>query len=241
MGRGKALTAPRWGLPYILFYGETLLNRLLTAAAALAVIAGSGAAPAFAQTAEAAAGSPAATGAATQAPAAGPAAGQVKPAGDLLETARASGQFNTFVKAVNDTNLTQVLKTAPNLTVFAPTDAAFAALPPGELQRLQNDKAALQKLITHHIINTRVDSSKIKGAKGPVPSVAGDQVVLDGSGDALKADNATIVQADVSASNGILHVVDQVLTPGAASASASAAGASASAPAPAAEAPASAK
>ena len=215
------------------------MNRLLTAAAAMAVIAGMGAAPAaLAQTAAGSTAAPAQTSAvpAPAAPAAS-SSGQVKPAGDILETARASGQFNTFVKAVNDTNLTQVLKTAPNLTVFAPTDAAFAAMPAAEAQRLQSDRAALQKLITHHIINTRVDSSKIKGAKGPVPSVAGDQVLLDGSGDALKVDNATIVQPDVIASNGILHVVDQVLTPGAASASASdtGTGASATAAAPAAQ------
>ncbi|WP_374473091.1 fasciclin domain-containing protein [Phenylobacterium sp.] len=150
------------------------------------------------------------------APPAGAVAGaRVAPAGDIVETARASGQFNTFLKAADATNLTAVLKRNPGLTVFAPTDAAFAALPAGELDRLMADKPALQKLLTHHIINATVDSSKIAGARGPVPTVAQDQVLLDGSQEGvLKADGATIVQADVRATNGILHVVDRVLVPG---------------------------
>jgi len=170
--------------------------------------------------------------------AAQPAAGQaraaiqtarVAPAGDLIETARASGQFTTFIKAADATNLTAVLKNNPNLTVFAPTDAAFAALPAGELDRLMADKPALQKLLTHHVINARVDSSKIKGAKGPVTTVANDPVELDGSGDVLRAGAANIVQADVMASNGVLHVIDRVLTPGSVGAVASAGAAPAAA------------
>ncbi|MCR5879981.1 fasciclin domain-containing protein [Phenylobacterium sp. J367] len=140
---------------------------------------------------------------------------QVAPSGDIIETARASGQFTTFLKAADATNLTALMKNNKNLTVFAPTDAAFQSLPAGELARLMGDKAALQKLITHHIINAPVDSAKISGAKGPVPSVAQDSVLLDGSEPGvLKADGATIVQADVRASNGILHVVDKVLIAG---------------------------
>jgi uncharacterized surface protein with fasciclin (FAS1) repeats len=155
--------------------------------------------------------------------AAASAAGQVSPAGDIIETARASGQFTTFIKAADATNLTALMKTNKNLTVFAPTDAAFRALPPGQLDKLMADKPALQKLITHHIINAPVDSAKISGAKGPVPSVAQDNVLLDGSEPGvLKADGATIVQADVRASNGILHVVDKVLMPGSGDATAAA-------------------
>jgi uncharacterized surface protein with fasciclin (FAS1) repeats len=157
---------------------------------------------------------------------------RVVAAGDLIETARKSGQFTTFIKAADATNLTGVLKTSPNLTVFAPTDAAFAALPAGELDRLMADKAALQKLMTHHVINARVDSSKIKGAKGPVNTVANEPVELDGSGEVLRADNAAIVQADILATNGVLHVVDKVLM-GAATGAAAPASATAPAPAPA--------
>lgn len=198
-------------------------SRLLTvstAAVALSAGAALAQAPASAQSS--------ATPAPAAAPATAPAAPQVVPNGDLMDTMRSSGQFKTFVKAVDATNLTSVLKTNKNLTVFAPTDAAFAALPAGELDRLMADKAALQKLVIHHVINARVDSTKIKGAKGPVTTVANDAVELDGSGDTLKADNATIVQPDVMAANGVLHVVDRVLKPGAATADAASAGAAAS-------------
>lgn len=188
---------------------------LLTAAATLVFLSGA----AWAQ--------PATTSAAatdTPATASPPAnGGQVSAAGDIVETAKAAGQFSAFLKAVEATNLTQVLKTNKGLTVFAPTDAAFAALPVGELDRLMQpaNRAQLQKILTYHVINAQVDSSKIEGAKGPVPTVAGANVVLDGSGETLKVNDATIVQADVRPTNGTLHVIDKVLMPpGAATAAA---------------------
>jgi len=163
-----------------------------------------------------AAGAAANVQATTAAPAAGASAAAVAPNGDLIDTLKASGQFKTFVAGVDATNLTQLLKTNKNLTVFAPTDAAFAALPAGEVAKLQSDKAAMQKFILHHVINAPVDSAKIKGARGPVPSGAGDSVLLDGSdeGGVLKADGARIVQADVRTASGLLHVVDRPLVAG---------------------------
>jgi uncharacterized surface protein with fasciclin (FAS1) repeats len=165
---------------------------------------------------------------ATPAPAAAPAAAaQVAPSftdrpvranGDLVATLRADGRFTTLIKGLETTNLVDLLKKQPGLTLFAPTDAAFETLPAAERQTLMTDKAALQKLLVRHLINARVDSAKIKGARGPVPSVAGDNLMLDGSGEALQVDNAAILQTDVMASNGVLHVVDHVLQPGAAAA-----------------------
>lgn len=171
-------------------------KHLLTAAAAIALMTGS----AYAQTSA----SPAP---AAQAP--------VAAAGDLIETAKASGQFNTFLKAVSSVNLTSVLKTNQNLTVFAPTDAAFAALPAGQLDKLMlpENGPLLQKVLTYHVINAKVDSTKIKGAKGEVKSVEGSPLLLDGSGATPMVDGATITQADVIATNGVLHVVDKVLIP----------------------------
>jgi uncharacterized surface protein with fasciclin (FAS1) repeats len=146
------------------------------------------------------------------APAAAPA---VVAKGDLVDTVKASGQFTTFVKALDATNLTSVLKTNKNLTVFAPTDVAFAALPAGELDRLMKPEnaAELQSLIVYHVVNAPVDSAKMAGAKGPVKTVAGTELLLDGSSQPLKANSAVVVQADVRASNGILHVIDHVLSP----------------------------
>lgn len=136
--------------------------------------------------------------------------------GDLVDTLKLNGGFTTFVNGLDATNLAGLLKTNKNLTVFAPTDAAFAALPAAELEKLKTDKAAMQKFLLHHVINAPVDSSKIKGAKGPLPSGAGDTILLDGSdeGGALKADGATIIQADLRTGSGLLHVVDKPLVSG---------------------------
>jgi uncharacterized surface protein with fasciclin (FAS1) repeats len=177
-------------------------KRLLTAAAAIALMAGA----AHAQTADNAA--PAA-----QAPAA--ASSPVVAKGDLIQTAQASGQFSTFLKAVSSVNLTSVLKTNQNLTLFAPTDAAFAALPADQRDKLMapENGPLLQKVLTYHLINAKVDSSKITGAKGEVASVEGSPLMLDGSGATPMVDGANIVQADVMASNGVLHVIDKVLLP----------------------------
>ena len=177
-------------------------TRFLLAAAAIAAL---GAAP-FAASA--------------QTPAPAPAAGAAKPVapqGDILDTLKLSGQFTILVGGVDATNLSSLLKTQPQITVFAPTDAAFAALPAGELDKLKADKPAMQKFILHHLVNAPVDSTKIKGAKGEIPSTAGDKILLDGSDEAgaLKVDGATIVQADLKTSSGLLHIVDKPLIAGA--------------------------
>jgi uncharacterized surface protein with fasciclin (FAS1) repeats len=217
-----------------------IANRLLTAAACAALAAGAsglawGQTPQSAQTqaeAQAATGKPTTdapantqrqgaaaavaqgTGAAPPtAPAAPPAASvHIAPAGDIIQTLQAGGQFTTLIKALNATNLTPVLKNNKNLTVFAPTDAAFAAYMPTD--KLLADLPGLQKLLTHHVINAEVDTAKFKNAHGPVQSVAGDKIVLDGTGEPFKADQANILQADVRASNGLIDVVDQVLKAG---------------------------
>lgn len=176
-----------------------ITQRLLTAAAAVALMTGF----AYAQDATA----PAAPAPAASSP--------VVAKGDLIQTAEASGQFTTFLKAVGAVNLTSVLKTNQNLTLFAPTDAAFAALPAGELDKLMlpENGPMLQKVLTYHLINAKVDSTKIKGAKGEVKSVEGSPLLLDGSGATPMVDTATITQTDVMATNGVLHVVDKVLIP----------------------------
>ena len=174
------------------------IHRLLIAAAAVSLIAGA----AFAQTpaAPAAAAAPAPM-----------ASAKLVPNGDLITTLRLNSQFTTFVKALDATNLSALLKASPGLTVFAPTDAAFT---PAKLDSMAADKAGLQKMLLHYIINARVDGAKFKGTHGPWPSGAGDQIVLDAVGDMPMADNAHIIQTDVMASNGIIHVVDALMVAG---------------------------
>lgn len=148
-----------------------------------------------------------------------PSAAAAKPVvvqGDLVDTLKLSGQFTTLVAGIDSTNLAGLLRTNKSLTVFAPTDAAFATMPAGELARLQADKAALQKFVLHHVINAPFESTRIKGVKGQVPSGAGDTILIDGSdeGGVLKVDGARIIQADVRTASGLLHVVDKVLVHG---------------------------
>jgi uncharacterized surface protein with fasciclin (FAS1) repeats len=192
-------------------------HRLLTAAAAVSLIAGSlSAGAAMAQTpapAPAAALVPAPT---TAAPV--PLAKPLVASGDSMATLRLNGQFTSLVKALDGANLSALFQdSSRHLTLFAPTDAAFAALPAGQLDKMIADptKADLRKLLLHHVINAAVPSSKIKGTRGPWPTGAGDHVVLDGSQDGvLKADNAFIVQPDVTTSNGTIQVVDEVMIAG---------------------------
>jgi len=195
------------------------LSRFVSAAAAAALSSGA----AYAQTpapatAEVPAAVPAPAVAAAPAPAPAPAAPAYVPVaanGDIVATLAASGEFKTFLKALDATNLTSVVKTNPNLTVFAPTDAAFAALPAGEVDRLMKPENApeLQSMLIYHIVNAPVTETKIRGAKGPVKTVAGTDLLIDGSTTPFKANSAQILQANVQASNGLVYVVDHVLSP----------------------------
>jgi len=140
---------------------------------------------------------------------AAPSAGAVNitPSGDIIQTLTASGQFTMLLKALDSVNLTSVLKTPGPLTLFAPTDAAFASANVD-----MSNKTALQQLLVYHIINAKVDDSKINGTKGPIPSAAGKPIYIDGSMTPKKANDADIL-ADVQVSNGVIHVVSKVLSP----------------------------
>jgi uncharacterized surface protein with fasciclin (FAS1) repeats len=149
---------------------------------------------------------------------------QLAPHGDIAETLKASDQFTILGKALDATNLTGVLKRPGPLTLFAPTDAAFKALPPAELDDLLKPENAgrLQALLAYHVINAAVPPSAIQGAKGPVRTVAGRDVQIDGSGAPIKINGAN-VEGQASVSNGSIYVIDQVLTPPVAAAAAAAA------------------
>jgi uncharacterized surface protein with fasciclin (FAS1) repeats len=187
-----------------------ILHRLLLTAAATLALAG----PVLAQT-PAAPAAPAAD-AAAPAPAA-PAAMSlsITPAGDIADTLKASGQFTILVKALDASNLTGVLKTAGPLTILAPTDAAFNALPAGQLASLMKieNAAQLQSLLTYHLINAGVPISKIQGSKGPIRTVANSDVQIDGTVSPIQVNGANVV-GHAAVSNGDIYAIDQVLTPG---------------------------
>jgi uncharacterized surface protein with fasciclin (FAS1) repeats len=183
------------------------LPALIAAAIAVAPLA------AFAQTAAA----PATPVAPTTPPAAAlPASPQLTPKSDVVSTLKASPDFAILAKALDDTQLSGVLTGTPGLTLFAPTDAAFKALPPSQLQALLDPKnvATLQQVLTYHLVHLSLDTGKFKGAKGPVQTVEKGNLELDGSGATPKVNDADIIQSDVRAPNGnLIQVVDKVLIP----------------------------
>lgn len=136
---------------------------------------------------------------------------------DLVAVLQSSGQFTTLLKAITATNLTSVLQRPGALTIFAPTDAAFAALPPGALASLMTpaNLSKLQQLVLLHAVNTPITSKDLLNHTATnVATVATDKKVhLDGSSGAIKVDDAKVLQSDVKASNGTIFVIDKVLSP----------------------------
>ena len=130
---------------------------------------------------------------------------------DIVDTAVAAGSFKTLAAALQAAGLVDTLKGPGPFTVFAPTDEAFAKLPAGAVDALLKDKAKLTQVLTYHVVPGRVMASdvvKLKSAK----TVQGGSVDIR-SGKAVMIDGATVVQADVAASNGVIHVIDTVLMP----------------------------
>jgi uncharacterized surface protein with fasciclin (FAS1) repeats len=182
-------------------------SRLFITAAAVSLIAGP--LGALAQTQTPPSTPPAAPASAI------PSSPHVVPNGNMISTLQGSGHFAILLKALDTANLTATLAKTPDLTLFAPTDDAFRALPAGQLNGLmmQSNAPILQKVLIYHLVHLNLDSSKIKGAKGPVQSVETGNLVVDGSGPVLKVNDANIIQSDIHATNGFIQVVDKVLIP----------------------------
>ena len=129
----------------------------------------------------------------------------------ISETAAAAPQLSTLSKLISDAGLTETLKEAGPYTVFAPTDEAFKAVPAKTLDALSKDKALLISVLTYHVVPGKVSSADVKN--GPVTTVQGAPVSLYRSGSFVTVENAVVTTADIDASNGVVHIVDQVLIP----------------------------
>jgi uncharacterized surface protein with fasciclin (FAS1) repeats len=131
---------------------------------------------------------------------------------DIVETAIAAGSFTTLAKALTAAGLVETLKGAGPFTVFAPTDEAFAKLPPGALDKLLADRAQLRRVLLYHVVPGRVPAAevvKLTSAK----TAAGPSARVMVHGGTAMIDDANVVQTDVAASNGIIHVIDAVILP----------------------------
>jgi len=136
------------------------------------------------------------------------------PKQDIVDTAIAAGSFKTLVAAIQAAGLVDTLKGKGPFTVFAPTDAAFAKLPAGTVQDLlkPENKAKLVAILTYHVVAGDVTSKevvKLTEAK----TVEGQTVKISVHDGKVMINNATVVKADIAASNGVIHVIDTVLIP----------------------------
>lgn len=143
--------------------------------------------------------------------------GYTKAKADIVDTAAAAGSFSTLLAAAEAAGLVDALKAEGPLTVFAPTDEAFAALPAGTVETLlqPENKDALAGVLKLHVVAGKVKSKDLAGQQITATTLNGDLAVDGTDGVVLTApgSTATVVTADVSASNGVIHVIDTVLLP----------------------------
>ena len=139
-------------------------------------------------------------------------AGAMTEAGDIVAVASATEGFGTLVAALTAGGLVETLQGAGPFTVFAPSDAAFAELPAGLLDKLllPANKDVLVAILTYHVVAGKVMAADV--VAGDVATVEGSNVTLD-TMSGVKVNGATVTTADVAASNGVIHVIDAVLVP----------------------------
>ncbi len=130
----------------------------------------------------------------------------------IVETAVTAGNFETLVTAVKAAGLADVLSGEGPFTVFAPTDAAFAALPTGTVESLLKDKDQLTSILTYHVVPGKVMASDVVELSA-AETVQGAQVSINTSKSSVKVDNANVVKTDIVCSNGVIHVIDAVIMP----------------------------
>jgi uncharacterized surface protein with fasciclin (FAS1) repeats len=133
---------------------------------------------------------------------------------DIVDTAVASGQFKTLAAALGGAGLVATLKGAGPFTVFAPTDAAFAKLPAGTVENLlkPENKDKLTAILTYHVVPGRVmaaDVSKVQEAK----TVNGKMLTVSAKGSGVMINDAKVTATDITATNGVIHVIDSVILP----------------------------
>lgn len=131
---------------------------------------------------------------------------------DIVDIAVGADNFKTLVTAVTAANLVETLKSPGPFTVFAPTDDAFAKLPPGTIQTLVQNIPQLTRILCYHVVPGRLKQEDLAKVDS-VTSVEGSTIRIDCS-DGFEVKNATVIAADIEADNGIIHVIDNVILMG---------------------------
>ena len=140
--------------------------------------------------------------------------GSTKPTKDIVGVAVDAGSFTTLVAALKAAGLVETLQGKGPFTVFAPTDAAFAKLPKGTVEALLADKEQLTAILTYHVVPGKVTAADvIRMGKGNPATVNGQTLAIMVQSGKVYVNDATVVSADVMATNGVIHVIDTVVLP----------------------------
>lgn len=133
---------------------------------------------------------------------------------DIVAVAMGNKDFTTLVAAVKAAGLVETLQGEGPFTVFAPTDAAFAALPEGTVEMLlePENREKLAGILTYHVVPGKVMAADVKAGK--VKTVNGEKATVKVADGGVMIDGANVVATDVAASNGVIHVIDAVIMPG---------------------------
>jgi uncharacterized surface protein with fasciclin (FAS1) repeats len=130
---------------------------------------------------------------------------------DIISTLEEVGHFETLIKAANAAGFTQMLRTRAPLTMFVPTDEAFAKLPASKLDRWMKDPQELKQILRYHMIKAYVPAKQMIRLKS-VLTMSGAIMRIDGTS-GIKANGVPVTRSDILAANGVLHAIDTVLEP----------------------------
>lgn len=136
-------------------------------------------------------------------------------AGTIVQEAQKAGQFNTLIAAAKAAGLASVLNSPGHYTVFAPTDVAFAKLPAGTVEELlkPKNKHKLKAILLYHVVGKKIYSKNIPHGRTHVKTLNGKAVAVKKTSHGVRVNRASVIAADVKASNGVIHVIDRVLLP----------------------------
>ncbi len=131
---------------------------------------------------------------------------------NIVEIAVGNDNFTTLVAAVQAAGLVEALQSPGPFTVFAPTDAAFAALPPGTVQTLVQNPPQLARILKYHVVAGKLTQADLAQVQA-IESLEGSPIAINCS-DGFEVKNSTVIMPDIEADNGIIHVIDRVILMG---------------------------
>jgi uncharacterized surface protein with fasciclin (FAS1) repeats len=134
--------------------------------------------------------------------------------GDVVSTLAARGQYRAFLKLVAAAGMTERLRDAPALTLFAPTDPVFDALPPAAAERLRTaDPSVLRSVVLAHVVDTRLTREALLARRTPLRTAAGTELRVAAEAGEIRVGPASVKEADIPATNGVIFAVDRLLAP----------------------------